>query len=259
MGTHLAGTYSLRAALLAQMGGVIAVGLLVIALQRHVTVNLQPIWLILAMLQGGIAALIAYRQGAPRWWLFIHMGFFPLVAVVHRLDIPPGWFLAGFVLLLLLFWRTDKSRVPLYLTNRTTAENLLKLLPDHPCRVVDIGCGDGRLLQHLARGRPDCDFTGIEHAPLPWLLARLRTLGLPNVQLQYGDLWQESFASYDVVYAFLSPTPMPRLWAKARAELADGALLISNSFDIPGQTADQVKQVGDRRRTQLYCYRQHLT
>jgi hypothetical protein len=33
-----------------------------------------------------------------------------------------------------------------------------------------------------------------------------------------------------------------------------GALLVSNSFPIPEATPQQVIEVPDRRRTQLYCY-----
>lgn len=248
----------MRAALLAQLGGVAVIALLVFALERHASVDPQPIKLMLAMLQGGIAAIIAYRQGAPRWWLFIHLGFVPLATFVHQLDIAPGWFLAGFVLLLLLFWRTDKSRVPLYLTNRATSDALLKLLPARPCRLIDIGCGDGGLLRRLAKTRPDCHFTGIEHAPLPWLMARLCTLGAPNIEVRRGNFWQESLATYDVIYAFLSPAPMPRLWAKACAELQPDAFLISNSFSVPNQHPVKITRVNDRRGTHLYSYQPHL-
>lgn len=247
----------MRAALLAQLGGVAAIALLLFALPRQFGVDPQPIRLMLAMLQGGIAAIIAYRQGAPRWWLVIHLGFAPLVVFVHHLDIPPGWFLAGFVLLLLLFWRTDKSRVPLYLTNRATSDALLRLLPPRPCRVIDIGCGNGGLLRRLASTRPDCHFTGIEHAPLPWLLARLRTLNAQNITIRHGDFWLEPLSTYDVIYAFLSPAPMSRLWTKACAELQPGAILVSNSFSVPDQHPVQITQVKDRRGTQLYSYQPH--
>lgn len=248
-------TSPLRAALLAQSGGLLAVLLLLIALNQLAQTDLWQIPWVIALLQGVIAAMIARRQRAPLWWQAIHLGFAPLAVAVHGLAIDPLWFLAGFILLFLVFWRTDQSRVPLYLTNRSTAATLAEQLPPTPCRVLDLGCGDGGLLRRLAKARPDCRFVGIEHAPLTWLAARLRTLGLTNVVVRRDDFWDEPLSSYGLVYAFLSPVPMPRLWAKARAEMAPGTVLISNSFAIPDLTPDRVIPVADRRATRLYRYR----
>jgi SAM-dependent methyltransferase len=245
----------LRAALLAQLGGAAVVVLLVLLVGRLSSVDLLRIPLILALLQGAFAAMISLKQRMPPWWVPIHLVFVPLAVVVRQAGIAPGWFLAAFVLLFLVFWRTDKSRVPLYLSNAQTAAALGQLLPRTPCRVLDIGCGDGGLLRRLAKARPDCEFVGIEHAPLPWLLARLRCLGLPNARVRHGDFWREPLAGYDLVYAFLSPAPMPRLWVKARAEMGPGARLVSNSFAVPDVDAEQTVAVRDRRATQLYLYR----
>lgn len=244
----------LRGALLAQLGGAAMVWLLVAGLGRFSTVDFGQIPFLLALMQGGIAAMIALKLRAPRWWIPIHLAFMPLVVAVQRLDIAPGWFLAAFVVLLLVFWRTDKSRVPLYLTNRATAEALLKRLPASPCRVLDLGCGDGGLLRRLAAARPDCNFSGIEHAPLTWLLALLRSLGQPNLTVRRADFWTEPLGDYEVVYAFLSPAPMLELWSKARAEMAPDSLLISNSFAVPGIEADSTVEVADRRNTRLFLY-----
>lgn len=177
-----------------------------------------------------------------------------VLTVVFHPDVSPGWYLAAFVLLLLVFWRTDRSRVPLFLTNATAARAIASLLPRSRFTLIDLGCGDGGLLRHLARTRPECDFLGVEHAPLPWLWARLASLALPNCRIRLGDFWGRHLGKQDVVYAFLSPAPMPRLWRKAREEMRPGALLISNSFPVPDIEPGQVVEVGDRRRTRLYCY-----
>jgi hypothetical protein len=249
-------TYSLRDALFAQFGGLLAITGLVVGLARLGQVDPRPIALILALLQGGIAAMIAQRQHAPPWWLGIHLAFIPLVVFAQGLDIAPGWFLALFLLLLAIFWRTDKSRVPLYLTNRATAAALIQLLPAGPQQIIDIGCGDGGLLRQLALARPDCRFVGIEHAPLTWLVARLRTLGLTNVSIRYGNFWAEPLGGYCLVYAFLSPAPMSQLWEKLRLEMAAETLFISNGFAVPGVVPTREIAIPDRRHTRLYLYKQ---
>jgi SAM-dependent methyltransferase len=210
--------------------------------------------LLAALVQGGSVAIASQRLKAPRWWQAIHLAFAPLVVLGMSLALPPAAWLSGFGLLLLIFWRTDKSRVPLYLSNSITAAALVKLLPATPSYVLDAGCGDGGLLRHLARARPDCEFVGIEHAPLTWLWARVLAINLPNVHIRLGDFWKQPLAPFDLVYAFLSPAPMPDFWQKAVEEMKPGCLLVSNSFAVPDVAPENLVELTDRRQTQLYCY-----
>lgn len=240
-----------RNAVLAQAFGTLVAA----ALIQLVWPRLWSLPLVAALIQGACAALTSYKLEAPPWWLIIHLAFAPLIVAANTLDIAPTWYLAGFVVLLLTFWRTDQSRVPLFLSNEPTATAIAKLLPAQPCHVVDLGCGNGGLLRRLALARPDCQFLGVEHAPLPWLWARLSTLRLPNVQIRYGDFWSLHLGLFEVVYAFLSPVPMPRLWEEARGNMKAGALLVSNSFAVPGVDPTGIVAIDDRRATQLYLYR----
>lgn len=241
----------LRSAIAAQLlGGGIVLG---IALGFHPPLFETP--LAAATLQGLLAAALSARLRAPAWWLPIHLAFLPAAVYAGRFGIAPAWYFAAFVLLLLIYWRTDRSRVPLYLSNAATARALAQLLPDTPCRVIDLGCGHGGLLRSLARARPDARFFGVEHAPLPWLWARLASPSLPNLGIRYGDFWNVPLDSYDVAYAFLSPVPMADVMRKACAEMRPGSLLVSNTFAVPDAQAERVVEVADRRATRLYCYR----
>lgn len=241
----------LRSALTAQLIGCLAA----VGLVQGIHPALWQSPLAAAAIQGLSAALAGRLIGSPWWWLPIHLLFLPMAVLASALDIAPGWYLAGFALLLLVYWRTDQSRVPLYLSNAATAEALLGLLPPTPCYVVDLGCGNGVLLARLAKARPDCEFVGIEHAPLPWLWARLAAGRLPNCHIRRGDFWRQPLAPFDLVYAFLSPAPMARLWDKARAEMRPGSLLVSNSFAVPDIEPEAIFQVADRRATRLFRYR----
>ena len=241
----------LRTAILAQvLGGVVAASIIEIAYPKLFDTPLAA-----AAVQGGVAAIVSYKLGAPKWWLPIHLSFLPAAFWANQVGIAPAWYLAGFALLLLTYWRTDQSQVPLYFSNAATAEAVAKLLPERPCHVADLGCGHGGVLRRLARARPDCEFLGIEHAPLPWLWAGLASLGQPNMSVRLGDFLKLHLDLFDVVYVFLSPVPMSRLMTKAHAEMRSGTLLVSNSFAVPGLTPADTVTVADRRATLLYCYR----
>lgn len=208
-----------------------------------------------AFAQGIAAALAAFALRSAPWWLPIHLAFAPALVAAARLQIAPAWYMGAFVILMLIYWTSFRTQVPLFLSNRTTAEALLALIPEGKGhKMADLGSGTGGLLLRLARGRPNCRFVGIETAPLPYLLARL-TKRRRNLELRWGDFWRDDLAEYDIVYAFLSPVPMARLWDKARAEMQPGSLLVSNSFPVPGMAPAHVVDVPDRRLTRLYCYR----
>ncbi len=240
----------LRHALVAQVLGAVPAALILRlfpALADHL--------LAIAGAQGLCAALISHLLRDPPWWRPIHLGFMPLAVLASGLGLPSWAWLAGFAMLLLTFWRTDRSRVPLYLTNALAGKALAGLLPAAPVAVVDLGCGDGGLLRRLARERPDCRLVGFEHAPLPWAWAWLSCRRLPNVEIRFGDFWSHPLDGYALVYAFLSPAPMQQLWSKATAEMKPDALLVSNSFDVPGIQPERTVEVADSRRTRFYCYR----
>ena len=240
----------LRNAFLAQIVGAVTTAATINIL--YPKLFLQP--LICAILQGTIAAVTSYKIGAARWWIPIHLCFLPLAIGANQLGIPPITWLGAFLLFFMLFWRTDKSQVPLFLTNAKAARSVAGLLPRGQKLVVDLGCGTGSLIKYLAVSRPESHFVGIEHAPLPFLIAWVRSRGITNLQVQYGNFWNENLGRYQVVYAFLSPVPMPELWAKACGEMSPQSLLISNSFKIPGVSPSRVIDVLDRRRTRLLCY-----
>jgi SAM-dependent methyltransferase len=230
------------------VGGVVAFLILIPAIE------LSADSLLMALIQGAVASTVSRLRREPVWWAPIHLAFMPLTVLAQRLNLPPIFWLGGFSLLLLVFWRIDQSRVPLYLTNRMTSKAIAGQLPDRPCRVIDLGCGTGRVLRFLARHRPDCRFVGYEHAPLTFLWASLKCSGMPNVTIRLGSFWPHSLAEYDLVYAFLSPAPMSRLWEKACIEMDESACLISNSFVVPERDPQRILHVPDARKTLLFCY-----
>ena len=210
----------------------------------------------LAVLQGVLAAGIGALLRSERWWIAIHILFSPALVAAQRLDLPPSLYLAVLAGLTFVFWTTFRGEVPLFLSNNATAEAVLGLLPQKAgLKVIDLGAGTGGLLHRLAQARPDARFTGVEHAPLPWLAACLNARGLANLAIERNDLWRRPLGGQDVVYAFLSPRVMLRLWQKVRAEMRSGTLLISSSFPVPDVVPEIVIEVSDRRGTQLYCYR----
>lgn len=215
-----------------------------------------PAWVWLLGQGGGAAALGAY-WGLGLWWRGFQL-FLPFALAWQAMHAVSPWFYpVALLLLLLIFGGGLLTRVPLYNSNRAAWEALLDLLPEgQSMKMVDLGAGLGGPLRFLAERRPGARFLGVEASPLVWFLAWLRTRAVAaNCRMRLGSLWNEDLGTYDVVYAFLSPAPMPELGRKALAEMAPGTLLVSHTFPIPDLTPDQTIPLPGRPGACLLIYR----
>jgi SAM-dependent methyltransferase len=194
--------------------------------------------------------------GLPRWWMPINLTLAPAAGALLDAEIPPPLFLAAFCVLYLVNANAWRERVPLFLSSGRAANIVTSLLPaGGGFRCIDLGCGTGSLLADLARMRPDGRYDGVELAPLPFAVARWRAHRNRSVQVRWGNFWHADLSRYDVVYAYLSPVPMPKLWRKARREMRAGSLLVSNGFCVPGVAPTHTFATGDRTRSTLYVWR----
>lgn len=198
------------------------------------------------------AAGVAWLWRLPPWWRLINLLFVPALGLALNAQLSPGWYLAGFLLLALTSLGAVATRVPLYLSSSQATRVLADKLPANAA-FLDLGCGLGGPLARLARLRPDARLHGVEAAPLNWLVARLRLAGRARVRL--ASLWDTNLGDYDVVYAYLSPVPMARLWDKARTEMAPGSLFISNSFPVPGVEPAETIELHDLSHARLLIWR----
>lgn len=239
-------------ALLTQVFAFIAILLLILTLQE------QPLSLIQwAMLQGAIAAMISFRCRMATWWIIIHLLFMPILTATLALNIPAYWFCIGFLVLALIYGKTYQTQVPLYLSSQEVTKVLSSWLPkQHNFSFVDLGCGCGGLLKDLSQVQSNGSYYGIEAAPLPYLVSKLRNiLFAPNNTIKWGDFWKDDLTHYDVVYAYLSPVPMKSLWEKARQEMQPGSIFISNSFIVPDVSPEKSIKLNDFSGSTLYMWR----
>jgi hypothetical protein len=258
MVTKAVRAYPILGALVAQ----IAAGLIVLAARMvlaewagEAAFNVQILFWGGLAVQCIAAGLVSRLIGLPVWWIWI--GFcFPaaLTLALNAGDLPAWPFGVAFVALYLFFSNTARERVPLYLSNKRTADALLSLMQQRGgTRFIDLGSGLGGVVRALdGEGRIA---RGVETAPMVWLISAALSRLTGRGRILRQDIWSTNLAQEDLVYAFLSTEPMPALYDKAKAEMKPGSLLVSNSFPVPGVEPDEVWELPDRRKTKLYLYK----
>ncbi len=210
-----------------------------------------------AVATGALAAAISWFFGPARqapWWLPIHLAFLPGLVLSQRIDVPSYVPAALFATLLLVYWSTFRTQVPLYLSSRLVRNAVETLLPPGVFTFLDVGSGLGGVQAQLSGRRPEGTFHGVEAAPLPFLWSWVRLRTRANCRVRWGSLWACDFGQYDVVFAYLSPVPMTELFEKARREMRPGSLFISNTFAVPECPPDRQLTVDDLHHSTLHVW-----
>lgn len=212
-----------------------------------------PYW-VLILIQGSVAALLTTRFGLPSWWRWIQFLIPVGLYLGVLIEFNPVWALILFIVVWLVFSNAFKERVPLYLTNNTTREALKELIKrKRNLRFLDLGCGLGGNVAFMSQQKGVSESHGVETAPIPYIASKLVT-GFRGGQSFAMDLWKTDLAYYDVVYAFLSPEPMPKLWIKVKDEMHPGSVFVSNSFAVPDIEPTEIWELADSRKTKLFIY-----
>ncbi|MFZ3042254.1 MAG: class I SAM-dependent methyltransferase [Thiobacillus sp.] len=234
--------------------------LLLAALLNHLLqtpFSYQPALWQLALVQGSIAAGLSYLWRQPAWWPPLHFGFMPAILLARKASVPDGVYLAAFLLLVLFFWSTFRTRVPFYLSDRKAWQALTSLLPEaRAFRFIDLGSGLGGVPFYLEPRFPQGRFYGTEIAPAPWFISRLRAwFKHSRVSFSRRDYTTLDLADFDVVFVFLSPAAMPALWQQAQTQMHRGSLFISLSFAVDARQPDHVVTLAEGARHTLYAWR----
>lgn len=114
--------------------------------------------------------------------------------------------------------------------------------------ILDLGCGDGRLLKAAAKR----GIRGLGYEINPWLYAVSKINCAPyrkTVKIRFGDYWRCKLPKADAIYVFLIGHYMTRLDRKLANEIDRPTKLVSYVFTVPGR-----QPIKRNRNTAVYLY-----
>ncbi len=137
------------------------------------------------------------------------------------------------------------TRGALYVsTARCRVSAFLEIIDLKPGQLlVDLGCGDGRVLRS-ARRRCQIRAEGYELNLLAFCKARLLSCWYTGITIHLQNFWGADLSRADVVFCYLFPDVMSRLARKLSEELKPGATVVSCNFPLPGFTPQRVLRPG---------------
>jgi SAM-dependent methyltransferase len=122
--------------------------------------------------------------------------------------------------------------------HKKLALKMLALKPGNT--MLELGCGDGRILADAAKRGIKC--IGYEINPLLVLAAKWQTRKYRHlVKVRMKNYWGEALPEADAIFVFLLPKYMKKLDKKITQEISKPVKLISVAFEIPGRKPTKQK------------------
>lgn len=128
--------------------------------------------------------------------------------------------------------------------------------PDENGTIYELGAGWGALAFPLARKCPGAQVVAYELSPVPWLFMKLRWFVTrpANLKIERCNFLDRSLANAALLICYLHTEMLQRLAEKLEDEGEHGALLISNTFEVPGWLPTAVLPVEDLMCPEIYVY-----
>lgn len=168
---------------------------------------------------------------------------------------PPLLFAIIF-LVLLTFTYAGLKGAPWVPTKANDVERFIKLADIQPNQtMIDLGCGDGRLLLAAAAANTNVQAIGYELSLLPYILAHARRLFSPHrsrIHIHYGNALTKNLHNADIVYSFLMPKIHTELKEKFTKELRPGAKMITYVWPIEGLEPSKISTLEKNFKIYLY-------
>lgn len=153
------------------------------------------------------------------------------------------------------FW--SRFSVPYVPSKRKTVRKMIQVAKIKGEEVVvDLGCGDGRIVFAADRAGAKKSI-GIEISPFVYLIARCKKFfsRTRNTHILFGNFYKHpDVLSADILFMFLLPGAMEKFFLDIWPKLNPGTRIISNAFYVQGIPPDEI-HTDTGTRAAVYVFR----
>lgn len=154
--------------------------------------------------------------------------------------------------------KSKSLKAPFYPSPIKVVDEMIKLAELKPGeKLLDLGCGDSRILIRTALKMDDVECHGVEINPdlVEYSRRKISKLSLSGrVKVFQGNLLNFDLKRYNVITMYLTPQLINALKEKFHS-LRRGSRLISHDYRIPGLTPIEVRKVDVGGRShKIYLY-----
>lgn len=122
--------------------------------------------------------------------------------------------------------------------------------------IAELGAGFGGVAVALARAFPRTNVVAFERSLIPFLVAKVRAAGMPNLDVRWQNFSSADLSGFSVLVCYLFTGGMTALAEKLAKEPAPlERTLVTNTFLLRGMVAEEERTLDDMYRTTVARYR----
>ncbi len=124
-------------------------------------------------------------------------------------------------------------------------------------KVMDPGCGDGRMLLTACQKHSGVTAEGYELFFIAYLLACYRCWRFRDrINILFRNSDYADLTDVDVIFCYMLQKPLKRNSDKYRSELKKGAKIVSYAFEIPGWKYDEmIPAIPEKNFAPIFVYK----